>query len=100
MQAGFTVANTAAPTISGTPTVGQTLTLDNGNWSGGAAQFSYLWQRCAADGSTCATITAPASAATYVVTPEDAGSTIRVSVTASNTVSQAQATSTQTVVVS
>lgn len=100
MQAGFTVANTAAPTISGTPTVGQTLTLDDGSWRGGAAQFAYLWQRCAADGSTCVPIDAPAGATTYVVSPDDAGSTIRVSVTASNTVSQAQATSTQTVVVS
>jgi hypothetical protein len=100
MQVGFTVANTAAPTLSGTPTVGQTLTLDNGNWSGGAAQFAYLWQRCAADGSTCVPLDAPAGATTYVVSPDDAGSTIRVSVTASNTVSQAQATSTQTVVAS
>ena len=41
--------NTSAPTISGTPKVGQTLTADNGSWSGNPTTYTYAWQRCDAD---------------------------------------------------
>jgi hypothetical protein len=99
MQAGFQITNSSPPTISGSPIVGQTLTLDTGDWNGGAGDYTYLWQRCAADGSACAPIDG-AAGSTYVISQADAGSTVRATVTASNTVSQAQSTSTLTAVVS
>ena len=36
---------TSLPTVSGTATVGQTLTATNGSWTGTSA-YSYRWQRC------------------------------------------------------
>jgi hypothetical protein len=98
MRQAFTVANTAAPTIGGTPAAGQTLTADYGAWTGGATSFAYAWERCAADGTGCVPISG-ASASTYVLTSADTGSTVRIAVTGSDTVSNATATSTQTAVV-
>jgi hypothetical protein len=45
--------NTAPPTITGTPKVGQTLTADPGSWSGNPTSFAYQWQRCDADVAAC-----------------------------------------------
>jgi hypothetical protein len=98
MRLGFTVANTGVPTITGIPAVGQTLTPDNGTWTGGPSAFSYVWERCAADGTGCAPL-AGATGTSYAVSSADEGSTLRVVVSGANTVSTAQATSVQTVVV-
>jgi hypothetical protein len=98
MDTAFTIANTSAPTIGGTPAAGQTLTADVGSWSGGPTSFAYVWERCAADGSACAPISG-ATSSTYLLTPADTGATVRVAVTGSNTVSNLTATSTQSVVV-
>jgi hypothetical protein len=98
MRLGFTVANTGVPTITGIPAVGQTLTPDNGSWNGGPSSFTYTWERCAADGTACAPVDG-ATNASYTVSTVDEGSTIRVVVSGANTVSNAQATSVQTVVV-
>jgi hypothetical protein len=38
-----TLANLAAPTISGTPTVGSLLTADPGTWTPGGVSFAYQW---------------------------------------------------------
>src|SRR5262249_8558662 len=49
--------NTAPPTISGTPAVGQTLTANPGSWSGTQPiQFKYQWYLCSAFGFQCAKI--------------------------------------------
>jgi hypothetical protein len=90
--------NTAPPTISGTPTVGQTLSGSTGTWAGNPTSFAYQWQRCDAAGATCADI-AGASTSTYAVAAADAGSTLRLVVTATNSAGNATAVSAPTVVV-
>ena len=76
-------ANTAAPTISGTARVGETLTAQNGTWSNSPTAFQYQWQRCNASGAACANI-AGATAKTHLLTTTDAGRTMRVRVTGIN----------------
>lgn len=74
---------TTAPSISGTPAVASTLTASQGTWSGNPTSVAIAWLRCDANGDDCATISG-ATASTHVVTPADAGGTLRVSVTATN----------------
>ena len=42
--------NTALPTITGTPSVGQTLTAENGTWTNSPTAYQYQWLRCGATG--------------------------------------------------
>ena len=66
-------ANTAPPTITGTPAVGQTLTAQNGTWSNSPTAFQYRWRRCDAAGAACVNIAGAIGAAkTYTVTAADA----------------------------
>lgn len=99
MSAELVPSSTALPTISGTPAVGQTLTAATGTWKGSPTSFAYQWQRCDAAGGACAGIPG-ATGETYVVAEADVGSTLRVTVTARNTVASAAATSAPTSVVS
>src|SRR5207244_3196544 len=41
-----------APAVSGVPTAGETLSADDGTWSG-MVTLAQQWQRCSADGSAC-----------------------------------------------
>jgi hypothetical protein len=75
--------NTAAPKITGTPRVGQTLTASTGTWSNSPTDFAYLWQRCNTSGAAC-TAVANGTQKTYTLIPADAGHTVRVRVVASN----------------
>ena len=85
--------NTVPPAVSGTAGVGRTLTATTGTWSGTTpVQFTFQWERCPSSGGTCAPITG-ATAASYVVVATDAGSAIRVVVTATNVVGSTSATS-------
>ena len=98
-QANYAPTNTAAPTISGTPQTGQTLTAANGTWTSDTTPtFAYQWQRCDALGNGCAAITG-ATSQTYVVQSADEGKTLRVTVTATNSSGSASATSAQSAVV-
>lgn len=90
--------NSAPPTISGSPVVGQTLTANNGSWTGSGITFAHLWSRCDTTGGSCT----PISGATqnrYTLVSADAGKTIRVRVTATNTTGSNSVTSAATAVV-
>jgi hypothetical protein len=74
--------NERPPTLSGAPRVGQSLTANQGEWSGGKlVTFSYQWEDCEALGGGCVDISG-ATGSTYTVTPSDIDSTVRVAVTA------------------
>ena len=75
--------NTAPPTISGTPTVGQMLTASDGTWSNAPTSFAYQWLRCNGGGNNCVDV-ANGTQKTYTLVGADAGNTMRVRVTATN----------------
>ncbi|MFE7227802.1 M4 family metallopeptidase [Nocardioides sp. NPDC057577] len=72
------LANTAAPTITGTPRVGSTLTATPGVWSPAATSVSHQWLR---DGSPIS----GATSSTYTLAAADHGTRVSVRVTASST---------------
>jgi len=65
---------TLVPVVCGTPAVGQTLSVETGDWSPSSVVLSYQWLRDQ-------TAIPGATAAQYVVTPDDAGHDIAVQVT-------------------
>ncbi len=91
--------NTGMPTVTGLPQAGQTLTATNGNWSGTQPiSYSYQWMRCDSGGAGCNAITG-ATSVSYAVTGADVGSTLKVMVTATNSVGSAGSTSAATTIV-
>ena len=95
---GLPPANSDLPVISGTTTENQTLTASTGNWSNSPTTFVYQWRRCDGLGANCADISG-ASANTYALVTDDAGLTIRVVVTATNSSGSSSATSAPTAVI-
>jgi hypothetical protein len=91
----FQIRNVVPPAITGTPQLGQMLTVDRGRWAGGPSAFTYQWNHCDAAGANCAPI-AGAVASTYVPGTADAGMRITVTVTATNSVSSKPVTSAPT----
>jgi hypothetical protein len=90
VEAGVTVtrvpapANTTPPSISGSPAEGHTLTASGGDWSGEEPiSLSYQWQRCNDAGEGCVKISG-ATGSTYLVSSSVGGSTLRATVTATN----------------
>jgi hypothetical protein len=76
-------SNTALPSINGKAQVGETLSANAGSWSGSQPiDFSYRWRRCDDKGGNC--VNTPVTSQTYRLTTDDAGHTLRVLVTASN----------------
>jgi hypothetical protein len=68
---------TAIPVVTGTMTVGQTLTSTSGTWPGGTDDsYVYQWQRSSDSGVTWTNISG-ATASTYVLVAADAGYQIR-----------------------
>src|SRR5204862_772530 len=91
--------NNVVPSITGTPQVGQTLAASVGSWtSRDALTYSYQWLRCDGAGSSCAALSG-ATAQTYPLSSADAGSEMRVRVTAMDSGSSTSATSAATGVV-
>ena len=72
------ITNSVPPAISGTPTIGSTLTSSTGTFSPSPVTRTYQWMRGDEE-------IAGATARTYRVTTADVGSTLRVEVTASRT---------------
>ncbi|MBI2692544.1 MAG: thrombospondin type 3 repeat-containing protein [Solirubrobacterales bacterium] len=82
------IVGTAAPTLSGTLTVGQTIASGPGSWNvlndPLGYSLGYQWQRCDdATTASCSNISL-ATGGTYVLTAADYGKRVRVIVTASN----------------
>lgn len=72
------LSNSVVPTISGTATSGQTLTVNVGKWSGyGDINFTYQWKRAGSNVSG-------ATSDTYLLSAPDVGNTISVAVTATH----------------
>ncbi|MDQ3067650.1 MAG: hypothetical protein M3R12_10950 [Actinomycetota bacterium] len=88
--------NSSPPRITGTATVGATLTADPGTWTG-APSFRYSWLRCDTNGANCTDTSARGQ--TYGVRADDLGRTLRVQVRATNARGSADANSAQTAVV-
>jgi hypothetical protein len=76
-------SNITPPEVSGTAAVGHTLSASTGTWSESPTKYTYEWQRCDSAGANCGLI-AGATNSTYALASGDAGFTVRVAVTASN----------------
>ncbi len=88
-------SNTVAPTLNGTASQGNTLTVTNGAWSNNPTSFTYQWQRGI-------TNIAGATASAYRLVSADVGVTVRCVVTAHNRAGNgfAPSNSTSTVAIS
>jgi hypothetical protein len=92
-------AATSAPTIAGVAQTGKTLLASTGTWTGTQPlSRRFQWRRCNALGLSCADV-AGAANGSYLVSPADLGSRLRVVVTATNVAGSASATSGATGVV-
>jgi hypothetical protein len=86
--------NYALPVVSGTATVGQTLSCTTGGWSGyPAPTYAYQWVRGAATNISGAT------SSTYTLVDADYNNTVKCTVTATNSAGSASATSAATATV-
>jgi hypothetical protein len=89
----------SAPTISGQPREGSTLTANDGTWANSPTGFSYQWQQCDSSGANCNPISG-ATSKTYKVATGDVDHTLKVAVTATNRDGSSTATSAASDVVS
>jgi len=73
------------PTVAGVPQTGQLLSATTGTWQAyPAPTLAYQWQRCTDTTAAKCTTIPKAVTSTYVVSPADVGSTLRVVVTATS----------------
>lgn len=98
MAAELRPKNLGPPVVTGAAQVGQRLVATSGSWTESPGSFGYQWQRCEASGAGCTNI-AGATGTQYLLATEDAGTTVRVSVTARNRYGSGTAHSTATAVV-
>ncbi len=83
LASGTKPLNLTAPTITGSPYVGATLTAGNGTWTGSPTSFSYQWQSSSDAGDTWSNI-GGATSQTYTLTSGEDGKIVRVRVIATN----------------
>ncbi len=77
--------NTTAPTLSGTPQEGQTLTANPGSYSGSTPiTYQFQYRRCDKNGGSCSNSGGTTTQTTYKLTSADVGNTVRVNVIATN----------------
>ena len=72
-------SNTVVPVVSGTATVGSTLSCTTGTWTNSPTSYAYQWQRNGVD-------TSGAISATYLLVAADGGTSVSCRVTATNAV--------------
>jgi CHRD domain len=97
--AGAIPVNTKQPNPSGTAKDGQTVTVDNGSWSGQKPiTFTYQWQICTPFNPVCTDL-AGATGRSYVIGTSQIGSALRATVTATNPAGKATASSNLTAIV-
>jgi hypothetical protein len=78
-------SNTTRPTVTGSPVNGKILTGHPGSWAGTAPiTFKFQWSRCSSTGSSCVNIDEASQSQAYVLTTDDVGHRLRVTVTATN----------------
>jgi hypothetical protein len=77
----------SGPSISGTATLGQTLTESHGTWLNSPTRYLYQWEQCDTAGLTCSLI-AGATSRSYTVHAADVGHTLRVREIAANVAGQ------------
>lgn len=86
-------SNSVVPALSGTETVGSTLTSTTGTWSGDATiTYGYQWER-SANGSTGWANIGGATTSMYTLTASDDTQYVRCTVTATNNAGNASASS-------
>jgi hypothetical protein len=91
-------ASSTAPAISGTAQQNDKLSASQGSWTNSPDSYTYQWSRCDPSKDTCKPILG-ATSNTWPLGADDVGSTLEVTVTASNSTGGTPATSTQTAVV-
>ena len=90
---------TAQPVVAGAPVRGKTVQVTTGTWSPVPTNLSYRWERCNANGRSCAAI-ANATGTSYAITGADVGHSLLAVVQATNgsTIQNAFSTATPAVV--
>jgi hypothetical protein len=76
-------SNTVIPGITGSLSVGQTLTASTGTWTKSPSSYAYQWQ-ASPDGSDWTDIFVSGSSSTFLLTSTQEGKYMRVRVTATN----------------
>lgn len=102
---GLPSVATAAPTLTGTAQVGQTLSASNASWQSGTGvpaptSFSWQWEYCDSSGGSCQAIPGAtcsgATGCTYTIASTYTGDAIAVAETATNKYGPETSTSTAT----
>ena len=78
-----TPTNSAVPSVSGIARTGETLDASTGSWTGSPSSYTYQWKRANTADGTYSNISSETSNR-YILTDDDIGSYIKVSVVAVN----------------